>query len=429
MDGPGEVVTVIDDQIDGSCRRSISVHPRKADKAGRCKHVMQALFFLAFVLFLRPEVNKPLGYFGIVDFVPDRIRNVVILLVFAACLIVYLVRRRPDAFFLLTMASLIWILAATELNGGEFKRIWIDWLPVFATAFLVGAFVRTNYLELLRAMYGACMFYLVISLVGIVIDGNIGFQTQVFMFLGSRTQAFRMAVPAITCVFLLDVVHGRRFSLLSVLTCLLVLFELVVGYSAAALVAVICLIALRIAIEVPAARPKLNIATYAFLDIVGFFTFVVFRVQNKFAWLIEGVLRRSVTFSGRAAIWDAVFSLLTNKHLIFGYGASHIWNEIVVNGDAAMHAHNDVLNMLMTGGVILAVLVAGLFVLAARNLFRYRSSECGAMLAAGLFCFMIIGIVEPTHCAGSFFLLAMSCDVGSLVRGCSEKGKPQHRSV
>ena len=379
--------------------------------------------FFSFFFLLKPDVNRGLALFGLDDPVPVAAWKIALVLVSCTCVALYLLSRRPDMLFLATGACVAWVTVVTLASGGGFGRILEDWLPLLAVVSLVGAFARSNWLELVRAMFAASMLYLILNLVGIVLSGQIGFQAQVFLFFGIRTATFKVAIPAIACAFLLDAARGRRVSVLSVSTCLISLVEVYVGYCATTLVVIILFIVLRVACEFVKARELLNIFTYAATDIVVFFGVVVLRIQSFFSWFIEGILRRSVTLSGRTGVWDAVFALLTDWHLAVGYGASYMWSSVNVNGMTYMHAHNDILNILMTGGIVLVVLVVLVFLSAALQLYRNRESVLSSILAAALFCFMVIGLFEVTDCVGSFFLLAVSQDVGIALhredRACS----------
>lgn len=370
--------------------------------------VLTVFFFLVFVFLLRPDVNRSLAFFGIGDLVPDRLWGIALLAISTACIALHFARCRINAFFSLLSVSFMWIAASTAINGGTFDLLWSDWLPLWATVAFVGVFSRSHWFELVRAMYAACMLYLLLNLVSIFLNGNVDFQSQLFLFFSIRTATFKIAVPAIVCSFLLDAERGKWISVASASACSISLFETYVGYCATTTIAVLLLIILRILCGSSLMRTKLNIFTYASTDVLGFLGVVVLRVQNAFGWFIEGVLRRNVALSGRVGVWDAVFALLANGHLVIGYGVSYMWNTIFVNGTNYMHAHNDVLNMLMTGGLILLSLVLAFFVLAALRLYRSRGSIYAALLASGLFCFMVIGLFEVTNCVGSFFLLALS---------------------
>ncbi len=55
------------------------------------------------------------------------------------------------------------------------------------------------------------------------------------------------------------------------------------------------------------------------LYIVVFVSIVVFRVQEWFPYLVEKILKKDLTFSGRTGIWDEAFRII-RQHLWLGQG-------------------------------------------------------------------------------------------------------------
>ncbi|WP_304425660.1 O-antigen ligase [uncultured Adlercreutzia sp.] len=381
--------------------------------------------FLAFLFLLRPDVNSSLAFVGVESPLPGAVWRIAIVAVTLLCAALFLVRKRADRFFVLLSACLAWVFATTVINGGGFESFCYDWLPLYAAGCLAGAFAGRGSGLLIRALYGACMFYLAANAVGMLASGDVGFQSQTRLFFGIRTVTFRVAIPAMVCSFLIDEERGRRASFASVSACLLSLFDTFVGYSAAALFVIICLVLIRIGCCFAVVRSKLNIAVYAGVVAVGFLGTVVFRLQDRFGWFIENVLQRRVTLSGRVEVWDAVFALLANSHLLYGYGASYLWTKIYVDGQLFMHAHNDILHLLMTGGIALLLLVGGFFYVAVKPLFKARSHLQCALLAAGIFGFLLIGVFEVSACVGLMALLALSF----YVSGESESERSMGRLV
>lgn len=390
------------------CLKPMEMSDKEKGDSGLARTGVFAGLFVAFVFLLKPDIWSSLAYWGLEVPWPDRVWMVALAIVSAVSLILFFAARKPDFFFVALALCMLWIVLATVLNGGSLKRLWYDWVPLFATVCLVGAFARKHIIELLRAMYWACMLYLLVNALGIIVAGSFGFESQKYLFFGVRTLTFRVAIPAIVCSFLLDAESRRNVSFGSVSACLIAAIELCIGYSATSLVAIGCLVTLRLAFAFPQVRERANALTLSIASLASCFGVVVLRIQNAFGWLVESILHRNLSLTGRTGIWDAVFALLGNSHIMYGYGASYIWSAITVNGRLYMHAHDDILNILMTGGIVLLGLIAVLFFLSIKCLYRYKETlEC-SLIVAGLFCFMIIGIFEVSFCVGYFYLLAMA---------------------
>lgn len=287
-------------------------------------------------------------------------------------------------------------------------RLFTDWLPLLATVCFVSTLHRDYQRELLSAMFFACVFYLILNLVGIFQSGDIGFKSQVYLFFEVKTATFRIAIPAIICSLLLDHLDGKKLSVSTVTVYGLCLFEMTAGFAATSLATLLLLGVFVIVGQCTPVRKVLNAATFLGADLLAFLAVVVLRVQNHLGWLIEDVLGKTMTLSGRIPIWDVVFQLLSNGHFFWGYGASYIWNAIVVEGRPYMHAHNEVLSIFMTGGLVLAVIALAMFLLVVRRLYRTRSLMPSFILSCGLGCFLLEGLFEITSCIGFFFVLAMA---------------------
>ena len=363
---------------------------------------------LVFLLFLKPTVGHTLEFLGLPClFSPDTYYALLAAVAFA-CVGGCLWRRSVDAFSGLMMVAVAWIAVATLKNGGETVRLFTDWLPLLATVCLVSTLHRDYQRELLSAMFFACVFYLILNLVGIFQSGDIGFKSQVYLFFEVKTATFRIAIPAIICSLLLDHLDGKKLSVSTVTVYGLCLFEMTAGLAATSLATLLLLGVFVIVGQCTPVRKVLNAATFLGADLLAFLAVVVLRVQNHLGWLIEDVLGKTMTLSGRIPIWDVVFQLLSNGHFFWGYGASYIWNAIVVEGRPYMHAHNEVLSIFMTGGLVLAVIALAMFLLVVRRLYRTRSLMPSFILSCGLGCFLLEGLFEITSCIGFFFVLAMA---------------------
>lgn len=79
---------------------------------------------------------------------------------------------------------------------------------------------------------------------------------------------------------------------------------------------------------------------------------VVYQIQNKFAYLVEVVLRKDLTFSTRTIIWNSAINMIEKSFLI-GYGAVENNNRYIEIGSSSFNAHNIILQILLMGGIIL----------------------------------------------------------------------------
>lgn len=375
---------------------------------------------IAFLLFLKPNVTHTLEFLGLPAPFSPEVYSALLVGVSFACVGLRLWWKRIDIFVGLMLAVVAWVGIVTVKNGGDTGVVFTDWLPLLAIVCLVSALGQSYRRSLLNAMFFACVFYLILNLVGILREGDIGIGSQTHLFYAIKTATFRIAIPALVCSLLLDNLDGRRVSLPTISVYLLCLFEVIVGYAATSLVTLLLLGLLVMLGFSTKIRKCLNAFTFVLADLGVFLGIVVLRFQNALGWLIQDVLGKSLTLSGRVYVWDEVFRLLSNSHLLWGYGGSYLWDTIYTNGIWYKHAHNDILNILMVGGLVLAVLAVALLALAAFRLFLSRSQFPSFVLSCGLGCFLLEGLFEITPYPGFFFVLALGYYYQGVVSGHSE---------
>lgn len=109
---------------------------------------------------------------------------------------------------------------------------------------------------------------------------------------------------------------------------------------------------------------RINSTWFLLLYSVGWFLLIIIRLQSLLSSLIVTVLHRDITFSHRTLIWDAALKKIAEKPL-FGYGSPDSYNVFNVHHDFTGHnndvwvlisAHNQILQLLYCGGIILVIL-------------------------------------------------------------------------
>lgn len=367
-----------------------------------------AFTFFILLFFLKPNVPETLEYFGLSS--PVSLVTWQVLLVALSCGLMAFYFRVVglDLFGGLVLALFVIIALATISNRGDMTSWILDSFPCMALALFVGASWKTGHAEqLLKGAMLASTFYLAANLVLFLLGGQLFSADPVNdLFYGYRNITFRIAIPAFSCSLVLDSMHRDRPSVRSWFIFALSLAEMLVAYSATSVCGMVVMGILVLLSRFGRLRSFFNGLTGLCFYLVAFLGIVVFRVQDYAAPIIENVLGRSATLTGRTFIWDEVFRLLDGVHWIKGYGESYIWNALVVNNELFMHAHNEFLHVFMLGGVAGAAVFVALVALVARQLFRCRRSFGGACLSATLFAYLVIGLAEITLFPGAFFLLA-----------------------
>lgn len=93
-----------------------------------------------------------------------------------------------------------------------------------------------------------------------------------------------------------------------------------------------------------------NIFSYMALNILIFFSVIIFRVQNSniLAEILK-IVGKNTTFTGRTQIWDSAISAIMQRP-VFGYG--YEFTEKIVERLTDINAHNMYLQLLYEGGIV-----------------------------------------------------------------------------
>lgn len=150
-----------------------------------------------------------------------------------------------------------------------------------------------------------------------------------------------------------------------------------------------------------------------------FFTVVLFRLQNLFAFLIEGVLHKGLSFTGRTEIWDAAIADILRSPAL-GYGLAQSGKVYRLRRHKYYHAHNVFLEILMEGGFCALLCFFMMLASAVKQLMIYRKHPYACLIAAGLMACGVMTTMEPfLNLSGLliYALVFLGYHVGTLIAG------------
>lgn len=291
------------------------------------------------------------------------------------------------------------VFLSTAANGGDL-RFWLDaWLPCILVVMVALSFRR---IELLYSVFFVTVLLCIVNLVSMIIWPQGMLAPSVF-FYGNRNAVYQIAFPCTLCAFCIDALRGRRFPVWSIFAVGLSLGQLVFGGSKTSTVAYALLLVFCIVV----AKQKIGAAVSLLLPVgasfLGTLLVVIMRVQEHFGFLLQAVFGRRVDLSGRAPLWDVVFSLLDSSHIMYGRGVSG-HDLLIVDGLHLYYTHNMYLELIFVSGVLGLVaflLAVGLLL---KRMKRSGKSLELSLSAATVGAYFIIGITESMF-SSSFFLV------------------------
>lgn len=364
--------------------------------------------WLTLIFFLKPAYVEQVGYGNIYEVVK-------IILALYMCFKILEKRNRGEYRFSILIGLVIvyklLIPIALFLQGTNWYTLYLWFKETYTIIFLllsVQKQLEIDYFGALKRIKNLICIYLIIHTVLYSVSG--------IEFLGIRTRITDSLILYVTIlmVFLFTEGTKKNISILDglaiilalsftisqwVATCFIELFILVIGYyicrrNKQVGYPVICITAL-----------SLNAGI------------LFFRIQNLFAYIIENLLHKTITFTGRIYIWDIILYKCLN-HPLIGVGAELNNNDKNITINEMHHvffektqAHNQLLSILYFNGFIGIVLFIVIILYAGRKLKRCKYIAMAKIYTMSMLAVLIGAIVELSteHMYFYVFIMALSC--------------------
>ncbi len=135
----------------------------------------------------------------------------------------------------------------------------------------------------------------------------------------------------------------------------------------------------------------LNIWTYFLIVAIVFALLVIFQSVGGFSYIIQTILRKDLTFSGRVMIWGKTIKAIS-QHPLLGYGRQDdyfMWKSV-----GHIHTHNMYLQTLYQGGILHFSVFIFVHLVTAKKLYKNNENVLSNALSMILFCLLIMFQVE-----------------------------------
>lgn len=251
---------------------------------------------------------------------------------------------------------------------------------------------------------------------GLYKSGLLGFYHN--WFLGYKNQFF----PFYLCFFVVSLIYikYKHHYLRPVLLMSAMIGSLVLAKSSTSIfVFSVFLILFLISIR----KKNTLINPYILAGInLGLLLLITFLQTNSvFSFIIEVVLKRDLTLTGRTFIWRKVFDLIWTKPL-FGWGVMSLERNISLIGlSESTSAHNLFLNYLLTGGIIslLVFLIFNFMII--RKLYLYRNTYIGKVITLAIFVYNIACLTEAYSNPLIYIIYAFADNIAVFVQAEMEQ--------
>lgn len=163
------------------------------------------------------------------------------------------------------------------------------------------------------------------------------------------------------------------------------------------------------------------------VSVIVFICIIFFNLQNSLSYLIETLLGRSLTFTGRLQVWGMSISRFLKKPILgYGYLSGDEFVKMFNGGKAWAHPHNYMFYILLTGGLLLGIIIVIGYCMASREINKNISSIYSKIILFTLCAFLVMGITESIT---STVLLYPMLVLGINIDKITALGYPERRSV
>ena len=309
-------------------------------------------------------------------------------------------KRTISPIFIMFIIMLIWLLFSTMINHGNFYGFLVTYIPPILFSGFIVENMKDDLVNFIKTsmFLGEVLCYANFLTVLLFPDGLYSTYTNSFLWystknwlLGNRNIFISYLLFFNFIAFLHRCLGGSRLREWGIH--IISLFSVLLVKSATSTIGLVVLIAMFFLIKTE--KIKFHVYMLATINVLMFFGIVVFRIQYMFSFIIEDLLGKSLSFSGRTLLWDSVERLIVAQP-IYGYGVPKPgFFQYLLGISFAGHAHNLILNYLCRGGMVYLGMYLFLLYLIYHQLFKAQNRVEYQCTIAVLFVLQIMGLSEP----------------------------------
>ena len=322
-------------------------------------------------------------------------------------------RIKIDAAFFLTLAMCTAFFISTMLYG-DLSQYYIKTLLYFLQLWCVmNIGVHSNPRKMLRIALLVLALVVIANALFMVVNlpsHPDGFSDAVNLEmwpLGHKNQFRDWFFPLVVAAALLDLYKNRRLSAATILIMAIVIWCAVSANSATSttILTLCCLIALLYAFGVIRGRAFNAVVGLGIYATVFVFCVLLRRVP-LLSDFITHVLKRDLTFTGRAEIWDTAMRRIAERPILGrGYHDISTTELVTPYGQIVTHAHDALLDTLYKYGVVGFVVVLALALVCMWRLYQCRTSPVAIVITIFLTGFLVCGVFGELYNIGFHFVL------------------------
>lgn len=305
------------------------------------------------------------------------------------------------------------LLFSTAMNDGNYWKLAVNCGTVISFCMITELAVKKNSRLYFKTVLDIYIPLSVINLLTILLfpDGiaREDYYGNIYYLLGIRNGLAPLLIPLLIYAFVYSGISGKKFTGKVFFFTAVVSATILITWSATGVAGLVLFLLFVFFVYGKKSAMLFDSLNLTVIYIAAFFGIIVFRLQSAFSFIIEDLLHKSISFTGRTDIWDIAIMLIKRSPII-GYGVYEGHGLIFIRGQY-YYAHNAVLEVLLQGGVLSLVFYLLIFVIAASVLYKYRKLKASQILSFGIFTVMVMMLMEAYLNIWIFALPVIACCV------------------
>ncbi|MFQ7823136.1 O-antigen ligase family protein [Clostridium sp.] len=349
-------------------------------------------YYFILIPFLKP------GYFESINIL-DNLFNAWRFLSSAIVISMYIKGNKVSKFVLTLLFFQLTLLISTLINKGDIVR-WAMYSGInLSIAMIIELAFKNNIKIFLKVLYRLLSVIIVINYILLIIYPN-----GIYLVAGERGNFIDMdnllaptIIPGVLFAMMYSYIVYKKLKKIPLLIITISALTIIYVWPATAVVALFFALTLSaITIFSKKGAFLLNIRTYIVSYVVFFITIIFYNLQDKISFIIEDILGKSITFSGRTIIWENYFYVikqsLQSMFLGFGVKSSNVLYNPTFGRNT--HMHNQFFNIQLEGGLLAVLFFIVLIIMASNRLYKNRNDKIVKILSAFLFSFLLLMSME-----------------------------------
>lgn len=328
--------------------------------------------------------------------------------IFIIVLFKYISQKRISKFILFLILFYAIKGIATILNSGDISSVITEAYPIIGICMFIELHLNKNPKQLIRAFSYVLTTLTVISCITILIrpEGYADVYSKIYF----QRPGNQMSSFCILSMFFSSIhAYIKKDKKTTIFTWILLAINTYIIVRVNSTSGLIAWIAFNIYFIIPNMKIINKIISFkngVYLYVVFFFSVIVFKIQDKLAFLIENLLGKNLTFTGRTNLWDTALMMISKKPL-FGYGMSDNTN-IIYSAEQGkfLSGHNQFIQLLLEGGIVSLVFFLIIIYLVYLQLRKYKENTISILI---VFTTLSIGLVLFSEAMGFFDIIIILC--------------------